>query len=88
MESNDDEENSGKMTPAGSNSAGNFQTQILTYSNKIQDLLQKIQANIQESKFIVERTDDGIKFDIALKATLKQNPTTPSKTTTSSEISE
>ena len=61
-----------------------FQTQLMNYSNKIQDVLENIRANIQESRFNVERLDNGIKFDIALKATIKQNPEKSAAATTSS----
>ena len=61
-----------------------FQEKLLTYSEKIQDILEKIQANVKESRFVFERTENGMKFDIALKASVNPNPfvkTIPKKET-------
>ena len=77
-----------KSTRSSGNSAANLQDQILTYTNKVQNILEKVQANIKESKFLVERTENGIKFDIALKATIKDVPTRTSMKTSTSDISE
>jgi hypothetical protein len=75
----DDTTTQENSTPEG---PSDLQSQIVTYGSKIQDLLEKIRANIQESRFNVERIENGIRFDIALKATIKQNTSQESSSST------
>ena len=44
--------------------------QLLTYGKQMQEYLQKVDANVDGYKFLVERQDDGLLIDIAFRATV------------------
>ncbi len=51
-------------------SSREIQSQIATYGSQIRDLLSNVKANVEQSKFSVEKIQNGIIVDIAFKATI------------------
>jgi FtsZ-binding cell division protein ZapB len=52
-------------------SMSNFQQQLMNYGNQIQQLLNTVSANIEDYRFLVEKTEDGLKIDVSFKASVK-----------------
>jgi len=46
-------------------------TQLISFGNQIHEYLGKVDANIENYKFSVEKLEDGIAIDVAFRATLK-----------------
>ena len=45
--------------------------QLLSFSNQIQDYLNRIHANVEGYKFSIEKTNQGFSIDCKVKATLQ-----------------
>jgi hypothetical protein len=44
--------------------------QLLSYEHQIKEYLDKLEATVDTYKFSVEKHDDGLTFDMALRATI------------------
>ena len=47
--------------------------QLISFGNQIHEYLGKVDANIENYKFSVEKIQEGIAVDVAFRATLKSN---------------
>jgi hypothetical protein len=45
--------------------------QLVSFGTQIQEYLSKVDANVENYKFSVEKMQDGIAIDVAFRATLK-----------------
>lgn len=61
------------VTEKASQTMSNVRDQIATYGSQIQDYLNNINANFETYKFNVEKIDNGLSIEIALKATIGGN---------------
>ncbi|MGI0090399.1 MAG: hypothetical protein ACREBS_01695 [Nitrososphaerales archaeon] len=69
-------------------SMSNVQQQLMTYGNQIQQLLNTVAANIEDYRFTVEKIEDGLKIDVAFKATIRaKGGSSQEATAAESEIS-
>jgi hypothetical protein len=51
-------------------SLSSIQDQLTAYSNQIREYLNRVDADIENYKFAVEKTDDGLKIEVMFKGTL------------------
>lgn len=67
-------------------STENARSQLATYSGQIQDFLSGMKAVVQQYKFLIEKTDEGLSVDIEFKATISPEvrETTEKRSTLSS----
>lgn len=56
-----------------SQSAEDARNQLVTYGNQIREYLNSIQADVENYKFSVEKTKDGIAVDVAFRATVQEH---------------
>ncbi len=63
-------EDSTNISGDAAGSLDNVRTHLGTMGNRIQDYLKNVNASIENYKFNVERTDNGLRIDIAFKATI------------------
>jgi hypothetical protein len=48
-----------------------IRSQLMTYGNEIQEYLNKVDAEVKDYKFSVEKQGNGIAIDVAFKATIR-----------------
>jgi ElaB/YqjD/DUF883 family membrane-anchored ribosome-binding protein len=63
------------MSTKTKESMDNIRSQIMAYGNQIQEYLNKVNAQVTDYKFSVEKSGSGIAIEVAFKAniTMKEN---------------